>query len=142
MKVHITENIDMVLQDHKMIPIIYGKIDLGSLPDNSAQSIVAIDALDSIPANLIPEFFQKVSKKMRFESILTVGGLELGLLSKDVVNGKISSSDYNGLIYNKRGVYTVLDIVNILSQLNLKIESVSIKGYNYEIKATRPITTN
>ena len=135
MKIHITENIDRVLQDHQIIPILYGKIDLGIIPDNAAQSIVAIDALDSIPANLLDEFFNQVSKKMRFGCNIILGGLELSSLCKDVVSGKVSSGDYNNLIYSKRGVYSVSDILSILSQLNLKIESVIMKGHNYEIKA-------
>jgi hypothetical protein len=142
MKIHITENIDKVLQDHQIVPILYGKIDLGIIPDNAAQSIVAIDALDSIPANLLAEFFQKISQKMRFGCNIIVGGLELSSLCKDVISGKVSTNDYNNLIYSKRGVYSVSDILSILSQLNLKIESVIMKGHNYEIKATRPITTN
>lgn len=142
MKIHITENIDRVLQGYQIIPILYGKIDLGMIPDNAALSIVAIDAIDSIPANLLSEFFQKVAEKMRFGCNIVLGGLELSSLSKDVVNGKISSNEYNNLVYSKRGVYSVSDILNILAQLNLKIESVLVKGYNYEIKATRPNGTN
>jgi hypothetical protein len=142
MNVHITENIDRVLQGHQIIPILYGKIDLGIVPDNAAQSIVAIDAIDSIPANLLVEFFENVAQKMRFGCNIVLGGLELSSLSKDVVSGKVSSDDYNKLVYSKRGVYSVTYILDILSQLNLKIESVLVKGYNYEIKATRPISTN
>lgn len=142
MKVYITENIDKVIEGYIMIPIIYGKIDLGQIPNNSAQSIVAIDALDSIPVPFLNTFLDDVRDKMRFNSELILGGTELSIISRDIILGNLNTQKYNELIFSKRGIYNVSDIISILQEKKLLVNKSFIKGYNYEISATRPQTSN
>lgn len=142
MKVYITENIDKVVEGYLMIPIIYGKIDLGQVANNAAQSIVAIDALDSIPVQFLNTFLDDIKSKMRFNSELILGGTELTVISRDVMLGNLNTQKYNELIFSKRGIYNVSDIVNLLQKKELLINRSIIKGYNYEISATRPKIAN
>lgn len=137
MNLYITENIDKVIEHYITIPIIYGKIDLGRIPDNSAKSIIAVDALDSVPLNLIGDFIQSIIQKMRLGGSLVIGGTDISLISKDYLNGKISTKSYNELIYAKRGIYCLNEISEIFKNNNLLIENVTIKGYQYEISVTR-----
>lgn len=142
MKVYITENIDKVIEGYVMIPIIYGKIDLGQIPNNAAQTIVAVDALDSIPVQFLDTFLNDVKSKMRFNSELILGGTELSIISRDVVTGNLNTQKYNELIFSKRGIYNVSDIVALLQEKKLLINKSTIKGYNYEISATRSQASN
>ena len=142
MKVYITENIDKVIEGYTMIPIIYGKIDLGQVPNNAAKSIVAVDALDSIPVQFLDNFLDDVKSKMRLNSKLILGGTELSVISRDVLLGNLNTQKFNELVFSKRGLYNISDIVSILQSKNLIINKSSIKGYNYEISVTRPQASN
>jgi hypothetical protein len=142
MKVYITENIDKVIEGYVMIPIIYGKVDLGQIPNNAAQSILATDALDSIPVQFIDTFLEDVKSKMRFNSELVIGGTELSIVSRDILLGNLNTQKYNELIFSKRGIYNVSDIISLLQNKNLTINKSSIKGYNYEISVTRSQASN
>jgi hypothetical protein len=142
MKVYITENIDKVIEGYVMIPIIYGKVDLGQIPNNAAQSILATDALDSIPVQFIDMFLEDIRSKMRFNSELVIGGTELSIVSRDVLLGNLNTQKYNELIFSKRGIYNVSDIISLLQNKNLTINKSSIKGYNYEISVTRSQASN
>jgi hypothetical protein len=142
MNIHITENIDQIIDGYEIIPILYGKIDMGTVPSNSATNIVAVDALDSIPYNLLSEFLGQIKQKIRIGGKLVVGGLELSIISRDIVNGKLDSKTFNEIVFNKRGLYNVNDIRDILQSYGLKIDNVTIKGHNYEISASRPQITN
>ena len=142
MKIYITEHLDKAIENYTIVPILYGKLDMYSIPNNSATEIIAIDALDSIPSELLIDFISAIRQKMRIGSKLIVGGVELSAISRDVVNGKISTKEYNELIFSKKGIYRSRDILDLLQQADLNIENASIKGYQYEITAIRPQNTN
>ena len=142
MKIHITENIENIIEGYKMAPIIYGKIDIDKYPDNSVTEIIAIDAIGSIPVELLSNFLDQVVKKMRMGCTMTIGGIELGLLARNVVNGKVNSETFNGLVFKNRSIFSSVDIVNMLTQRNLVIDNVNIIGNNYEIKTSRPTNKN
>lgn len=142
MNIHITENVDNIIDGYKMVPIIYGKIDMGMISDNAAENIIAVDAIDSIPHDMLDNFFKEVISKMRMGCNIFLGGIELLAISKDIINGKIDSKTFNELVYKKRGIYHVNDIKNILKQHGVIIKSIIIKGYEYEITAFRPLKTN
>ncbi len=142
MKVYITENIDQAIEGYKIIPILYGKIDLGAVTNNAATEIVAIDAMDSIPLKFFEEFIKHVLQKMRLECKLHLGGTELSALCKDFVNGKVSCEDYNEILFSKRGIYNVNYVLEALRKAGLTIQNVLINGYNYEITAIREKNNN
>jgi hypothetical protein len=142
MKIYITENIDKAIDGYYMIPIIYGKIDVSTIPNNIGEKIVAIDALDSIPYNLFDEFLSLVLLKMRMGCELILGGTELSIVAQDIINNKIDSQKFNEVIFNKRGVYSVKNIIDKLCANNLTILDVNIKGYHYELTAVRPANKN
>jgi hypothetical protein len=142
MNIQITEKLDKIIEGFVTIPILYGKIDLGIIPDNAAQNIVAANALDSIPYNLLKEFIESICKKMRFGCKLYLGGVELSAIARDIVSCKLNSEGFNELIFTKRGLYNIKDIVQILESNGLQIEQANIQGYVYEITASRPKITN
>jgi hypothetical protein len=142
MKIHITENIENIIEGYHMAPIIYGKVDLNKYPDNSLEEIIAIDALGSIPVDLLNAFFDQVISKMRMGCTMIIGGVELGLIARNIINGKLNSETFNKLMLKNKSIYSSVDIVNILIQRNLTIDSVNIIGNNYEIKTSRPANKN
>lgn len=142
MKIQITENIDKAIENYTVIPILYGKIDLGLAPDNSVTHVIAIDAMDSVPSTLLVDFLSSIIKKMRLGCQIILGGTELDAIAKDVINHNISTQEYNELIFTKRGIYRSQEIVKLLNQSGLSIDSIQIRGYKYELTASRPFPAN
>lgn len=142
MKVYISENIDKAIEGFNIIPIVYGAVDLGSIPTNAASTIIAIDALDSIKSENVSNFIGSVVSKMRLNSTLYLGGVDAYALSRGLLSAQISISDYNNIIDNKNGIYACKYVCDILQGYKLNIVSAIFKGINYEITATRSIDAN
>lgn len=139
MKIHITENLDKSISGYSLIPIIYGSVDLQSVPQNGASSIIAIDAVDSIKYENIIEFINAIILKMRLNSTLYIGGIDAYYLSKNLISGQISLEEYNSYIYGKQGIYDSKFIIDLLQKHNVKILSIIFKDNRYEITATRSV---
>lgn len=137
MKIHISEQLDKTIQGFSMIPIIYGEVDLSNIPNNAASTIVAIDAVDSINAENISTFIQSVVQKMRLNCELYIGGTDAYAISRGLVSGSLNLLEYNSLISGKRGIYSSKYILDLLQSMNIRIQSVVFKEYNYEISAVR-----
>ena len=137
MKIHITENVNNAIQGFVLVPIVYGRLDLGGITNNSATQIVAIGAIDSVPSQMLVKFLQETVSKMRIGCVAIFGGVELDILARGIVTGEIDSNKFNNLVYSKKSIYRNSDITNILTNLGLSIEKVLIQGINYEITATR-----
>jgi hypothetical protein len=106
MKLFISENIDKGLQGYITIPIINGEVDLAKIPNNSATSIIAIDAIDSISYDKIFEFLNLLITKMRLNCNLYLGGVDIYAISRELISGSKTIEDYNKEVCNKGGVYS------------------------------------
>jgi hypothetical protein len=137
MKIHITENVNSAIQGFTLVPIVYGRLDLGGVTNNSATQVIAIDAIDSVPSQMLVKFLQDVVSKMRLGCVAIFGGIELDMLARGIVTRDVNSENFNNLVYSKKSVYRNSDITNILTGLGLSIEKVLIQGISYEITATR-----
>jgi hypothetical protein len=142
MNIYISENIDRAIDNFTIVPIVYGEIDLSSIPDNGATIISAIDAIDSIRFNNISNFIQNIVKKMRLNSTLYLGGCDIYAVSRSLISGGLDLEEYNSILINKAGVYSSKYIIDLLKSHGLNIQSVIYKGSNYEITATRPNNQN
>lgn len=142
MKLHITENANQIISGYTHVPMLYGKADLSTVPNNSADSIVAPNCINSIPYDLLGEFIESIASKMRFGCQALVGGIDLSALSTEVINGNIGSKEYNNIVYAARGIYNSVEILNTIKSLNLTINSVFMNGHNYEITFSRPTISN
>ena len=142
MKLFISENIDKAIEGYKLVPIVYGETDVESIPNNSATDIVAIDGVDSIKYSNLPQFIAKISSKMRLHSTLYIGGIDIFALSRELLSGSKTVEEYNEIVDGKSGIYTSSIILDLLRSNNIKINSVTYKGYRYEISATRSNNTN
>jgi hypothetical protein len=137
MKIHITENVNSAIEGFVLVPIVYGRLDLGGVTDHSATQIVALDAIDSVPIAMLTKFLQDVVSKMRFGCVAIFGGVELDVLSRAVITNDINVESFNKLVFSKKAIYKNSDITKILTGLGLSIDKVLIQGINYEITATR-----
>ena len=137
MKLYISEHIDKAISGFKIVPIVYGEIDLSGIPANAASTIIAIDAIDSIKHENIENFIGGVVGKMRIESNLYIGGTDVYAISRNLVSGNTNLEEYNKTIIGKQGIHSAKKIVDLLQSNGVTVLSVVFKGNNYEISATR-----
>jgi hypothetical protein len=137
MNIHITENVDKIIDGFKMIPVINGSFDLSGIPDNSALNIVAVDAVDSIKFDFMEKFITDIRTKIRINGKVVIGGADLSTICGNVFDGKNTSKDFNNIIYSKKSCQNMSDIIDLLISVGLTINLVQFKGFNYEVTATR-----
>lgn len=142
MKIYISEKIDKAIEGFRLIPVVYGEIDLSSVPDNAASTVVAIDAIDSISYNKLEEFIAKVCSKLRLNGTVYLGGLDAYATSRNLLSGAISIQDFNDQIAQKGGIYSSKHLLDLLQKHQLFINSVIYKGNYYEITAQRKHSQN
>lgn len=142
MKLHITDNEKQVIGGYQHIQTSNCISDLQSIPNNSADNIVANNAIDNISYDKLSEFINVIASKMRFGCQAIIGGIDILALSIGVVNGEISSNQYNDLVYSKKCIYSSTEVSDMIKTLNLQINSIFINGYNYEISFSRPRISN
>lgn len=114
-----------------------GSINLSNIIDNSCEEILLSNTLDHIPYDGIANTIMQIVKKLRFNGKLIIVGNDARMLNRLFLSDHISISDYNKIIQDIKSMNNVLNIRNILKQFNLQIDTESIKGYKYEIVATR-----
>lgn len=137
MKIQITENVEKLIDGYSMMPIVYGKIDMSGIPNNSSTEILANDAIDSIFVDDIIDFFSQIVSKLRMNGKLFVSGTDLNIICQELLSGAIDCVQFNKLNNEKRSIYPTDDIVNMIISSGLTIDSVEIRGNRYEIRATR-----
>ena len=112
-------------------------LDLGNIPDNSCEVIIAKGALDKMSNPL--DCLNLVCSKLRSNGSVVISGTELRCFFKNVINGITDESSASAVIGNSLSLSTVGSVKNALRSLGLFIKSSTINGAFYEITAERRV---
>ena len=137
MKIHIVRESQKSIENYKKVTVSNNSVDLSDISDNECTFILAGDTLDSFSLESIPSFIQNLTKKVRMGGSLVVGGTDIRLFSKSIINGMISESEASSIIGLVQSMSIIANTVEIIKSLGMQIESTQINGYHYEIKAQR-----
>lgn len=110
---------------------------LDTLSNNECEEIIATDILNNVPYNAIDGVLQKFISKLRFDGKLILGGFDLRIFCRSVVNNLISEQEALQVLQAIRSMVPCSTIVNKLISLGLTIQSSNINGSTYEITAIR-----
>lgn len=113
-------------------------------PDNAAEEIMAEDICDYIPRIQLVPVISHYIKKLQTNGKLIIGGTEIKELAKAVVLGDDFES-FNKMLFGsfenvwdiKSGATSIIEIVDVLKQLGLKIIGKKINGYKFIVEAVR-----
>jgi hypothetical protein len=142
MKVHIVGPGEEHVGGYQKVEVKEGKVDLDIFSDNECLSILASDCLDLLDYEQLQLFVLKARQKLRINGSVVLGGTDIRLLSRFIINGSINTEDANKLLFNKRSCADLNFVRDMLSELGLKIVSTRISGVHYEIEATRESLAN
>jgi predicted SAM-dependent methyltransferase len=137
MKIHILKSDQKEIENYKRITVSDDQINLSEISDNECSFILANDVLDSFSVENIGSLITSIIKKLRIKGAVVIGGTDIRLFSKNVINGTISGENAAKIIGSLRSMTTLNDTQNIIKSLGLNIDSTQISGIHYEIKATR-----
>ena len=137
MKIHIIREGQESIENYKKVIVSNNSADLSDISDNECSFILAGDALDSFSQENIPIFIQNLTKKVRMGGSLVVGGTDVRLFSKSVINGIIPENEASSVVNLAKSMSTNDNTIDIIKSLGMQIESTQINGYHYEIKAKR-----
>ena len=137
MKIHILEKGGEPIGGYSVVELKDGKADMGSLSDNECESILASDVVDHIDIQNVHEFLVDARKKMRMGASIIVGGTDIRLLSRAIINNQIDVMEANSLVYSKRSCSDINSVLSILQAVGLTIVSTKMIGIHYEIEAKR-----
>ena len=137
MKIHILKSDQKEIENYKRITVSDDQINLSEISDNECSFILANDVLDSFSVENIGSLITSIIKKLRIKGAVVIGGTDIRLFSKNVINGTISGENAAKIIGSLRSMTTLNATQNIIKSLGLNIASTQISGIHYAIKATR-----
>ena len=137
MKLQIVKPEQESIENYTRVDVAPNTIDLSVAADNECTSILANDVLDSFSVENVPSLLAQLVKKIRMGGELIVGGTDIKLFCKFVVNDQIDELSATRLLGSVQSMTTLSHTVGSLTELGLKIVSSQVNGVHYEIKASR-----
>ena len=142
MKVHVVTKNEEHIGGYERVEVANGKLELERFSDNECMHILASDALDELSYENVKKFLASARQKLRMEGSVVVGGVDMRLLARHIINGSISTEDANQTLFNKKSCSDVSLVSDMLAELGLIIMSTRISGIHYEIEASRKSLAN
>lgn len=139
MKIHLVKNKEAAISGYT--PILYSQSiklnNLETLSDNQSEFILAPDLLDEFPLQEIPNVIQALLKKLRFNGTVVIGGTDIRVFCKNLINSSLNEDDAAKMIQAKQSMSNTQEVVKLMQQFGLKIQASRIIGTHYEITAVR-----
>jgi hypothetical protein len=136
MKIQILNNIEDCIDGYN--PVILDDTSLNiDAPENSISEILMINAIENISYNNLDNILITIRKLLRLKGTLSINGVDVNCISRDLINRSIDAKTYNEVIFSKSAIYDSKELCDKLIGLGLSIAKVSLKGSTYEIKAIR-----
>ena len=93
--------------------------------------------LDCFTPDGIPELLQALVSKLRMGGEISVGGTDIRLLSKSIINGSITQEEGSAIISSLYSVSSLQIVPEALEHLGLTIVDTHMNGIHFEVKARR-----
>lgn len=136
MKIQILNNVTDCVDGYTPVFIKDNNIDI-NVPQNSITSIIMTDTIEQISYDHIDNFIGKIRELLRINGEITITGIEVNCICRDLINKAIDCQTYNAIIKNKQSIYECSELINKLKLVGIQTEKVSLKGSIYELHAIR-----
>jgi hypothetical protein len=137
MKLHVVTKEEKHIEGHERIEVSTEGVNLDQYAENECSLILAPDCLDYFGFNEVQSFLIQARSKMRMKSKLVIGGTDIRLLSRLVIDGSIGTEEANQILFTKKSCADINTVTGILQHVGLKILTTKISGIHYEIEASR-----
>ena len=137
MKIHIVNKNQNPISGYKKIIVDQQKIDFQDVSDNECQFIMANQLLNDFDHTNIGNCISSLLQKLRIGGTLVIGGVEMRMFSKSVINVLITPENASNNILNCLSMTDATEVSNLIRTAGLNIVSTQINGIHYEITAKR-----
>ena len=137
MKVHVVNKEEDHIKGYEQVEITDQGLNLDKYSDNECSFILASDCLDLLSYENIQNSIVAMRKKMRIGSTLVIGGTDIRIFARAIINESIDLPTANTMLCDKKSFSDVNSISDMLSGLGLTIVTTKISGVHYEIEASR-----
>ena len=137
MKIQILKDQQNLIEGYEHVAMNGAELDLSRFSNNECTEIIADSILDAVPVQYIAQSLKMLIDKLRMGGKLVIGGTDLRLFCKHVLNQTISPSDANVIVSQCQSMTNLDEIVSLVNTTNIKIETTSINGIHFEICCTR-----
>ena len=137
MKIHIVREGQESIENYKKVTVSNNSVDLSDISDNECTFILAGDTLDNFSLENIPLFIQNLTKKVRMGGSLVIGGTDIRLFAKSVINGMTPENEASNMVGLVQSMSIIANTLDIIKSLGMQIESTQINGFHYEVTAKR-----
>lgn len=142
MKIHVVNKGEDHIEGYERIEPQNGEINLSGFSDNECDFIMASDCLDFLGYNSAKDFLMQSRQKLRINGTLLVGGADIRMLARSIIDESIDLETANGFIFSKKSLLDVNTVSGMVSELGLQIVSTRISGIHYEIESSRKLAAN
>lgn len=112
-------------------------VSFNEVSDNECTEILAGDILNYCTAQEIPACVDLVMKKLRLNGSLTVGGTDIRLFCKSVINNIIDKQSACDMISNFKSMSTLDDAMQALAKHDVEIINTTMSSVHYTVKVRR-----
>ena len=137
MKLQILSKTQEPIGGFKTVIVDNNSLDLGEISPNECEVILASDVVDSVTYSAIDQLMSALTSKLRINGELTVGGTDVRMFAAAVANARVSLEEASNIVTNVNSMTNGPDVTRTLESLGLEVQSISLEGVHYEIKAKR-----
>lgn len=137
MKINITISEDKFISGYNNILLQNVALAMQDVVNNSCVEILANNVLDYIDQDQTGSFIKLLLSKLRIGGFLTVSGINLDIITRNLMNKTLSEAEFNNIIKNIISIHSRKYVVDMLKENNVSIQSSITKGHIYEIVTTR-----
>lgn len=138
MKLQIIKQDQEEVRGYEVVFVDRNQLDLTKVADNECEFILASDIMDSFSGgDSSKQVLQALRTKLRLNGTVVVGGTDVRLFAKAVLSGVLPLDAASNIVTGVHSMTSSIKTEELLKSLGLTIESVTLDGLHYEIKATR-----
>ena len=137
MKLHVLRPEQQGIENYTIALVVNNEVNLSQVCNNECEVIMANDAIDSFSIDRVPALIESLASKLRINGKLVIGGTDIRLLSKSIINDQMAEEEGSNMIGSINSATNPLMIKAIIQKLRLSYVSTQISGVHYEITAKR-----
>tara|TARA_R100001377_G_scaffold70336_1_gene45774 strand:- start:30 stop:446 length:417 start_codon:yes stop_codon:yes gene_type:complete len=137
MKIHVVKPDQEAIENFKKVVCLDNNIDVSEVSDNECELIMANDVIDSFDIPNIEGLLGLLISKLRINGTMVIGGTDLRLLCKSVINDQLSELDASQIISGLKSATSLESLRVAIQSMGLNFVSSQISGVHYELTLKR-----
>ena len=137
MKIQVAKMSGDIIDGYRHVVASDNYINFMDISDNECTEILANDVLDCFSDEKIQDCIVSLVSKLRLGGRLIIGGKDLRLFCKLVLNGLVDRREASNILQNTNSMPSLREITPLVEKTGLNILRTQISGMHFEVVAQR-----